>query len=295
LLVRRLDVVVDDATPAELVRRLPFDMHQRYAQCAAVLARLPGRARTILDVGGVLGGAGGHLAASGDFFPEERPPVSTDVRASDHPDHRAVAPGRLPFADSSFDVVLCLDVLEHLAVAERRALLDELARVTRRFVLLAAPFATPGVADADRLLFTLIQARHRYAHQFLHEHLSHGHPDLAGTIAYWESAGARVVVLPNGYLPYWEAMQLLNLTLAEPAMGERYTRGQAAYNDAVRDWREPAYRHLLVVDVRGDDDWCDAVRGLAAAEDAAARAPASVARAAAALSAVVDLARARLT
>jgi len=295
LLIRRLDVVADEATPAELVRRLPFDMYQRYAQCAAVLARLPGRAPTILDVGGVLGGAGGHLASTGDFFPAAPPPVSTDVRASDHPDHRAVAPGRLPFADASFDVVLCLDVLEHVAVDDRRALLDELARVTRRFVLLAAPFATPGVADADRLLFALIQARHGYAHQFLREHLSHGHPDLAGTIAYWESAGARVVVLPNGYLPYWEAMQLLNLTLAEPAMGERYARGQATYNEAVRDWREPAYRHLLVVDVQGGDEWCDAVRSLAAAEAAAARAPASVARASAALSTVVDLARAHET
>jgi SAM-dependent methyltransferase len=295
LVVRRLEVVADDATRAELVSRLPFDMHQRYAQCAAVLACLPGRARTILDVGGVLGGAGGHLATTGDFFPDERPPLSTDVRASDHPDHRVVAPGRLPFADTSFDVVLCLDVLEHVAVADRRTLLDELARVTRRFVLLAAPFATVGVADADRMLFALIEARHGYAHQFLREHLAHGHPDLAGTIAYWESAGARVVVVPNGYLPYWEAMQLLNLTLAEPAMGERYVRGQAAYNDAVCDWREPAYRHLLVVDVQGGDDWCEAVRVLAATEAAAACAPATVARAAAALSTVVDLTRARST
>ena len=63
----------------------------------------------------------------------------------------------------------------------------------------------------------------------------------------------------------------------------------------MRDWREPAYRHLLVVDVQGGDEWCDAVRGLAAAEAAAARAPAGVARAAAALSTVVDLARAHET
>jgi SAM-dependent methyltransferase len=299
LLIRRLEVVAADVASGELVERLPFDMHQRYAQCRAVLDRLPGRDRTILDVGGVLGGAGGHLAASGDFFPDDRPPISTDVRSSDHPDHRAVAPGRLPFADASFDAVLCLDVLEHVAVGERRALLDELARVTRRFVLLAAPFATAGVAEADRLLFALIEARHGYAHQFLHEHLSHGHPDLAGTIAYWEAAGARVVVLANGYLPYWHAMQLLNLPLAEPAMGERYARAQRAYNQAVRDWREPAYRHLLVIDLRGGDagagtrdDWPAAVRALGDAEAAAAAAPANVAHAAAAFSTIVDLARA---
>ena len=290
LLVRRLEVVADDLDRTALITRLPFDMHQRYAQCRAVLARLPGAQRTILDVGGVLGGAGGHLATSGDFFFEETAPISTDVRPSDHPDHRATPPGTLPFADASFDVVLSLDVLEHVASDDRHALLDELARVSARFVLLAAPFATPGVADADQVLFATIQARHGYAHEFLRQHLAHGHPDLAGTIAYWEARGARVVALPNGWLPYWQAMQLLNLPLAEPAMGERYARAQALYNATVHDWREPAYRHLLVVDLRGDDAWCDAVRALARDEAADASAVAHVAAAATVLSAIVDLA-----
>ena len=291
LLVRRLEIVAEPTSRAALVARLPFDMHQRYAQCRAVLACLPGTRRTMLDVGGVLGGAGGHLGTSADFFPDEVPPVSTDVRPSDHPDHRAVPAGRLPFADASFDVVLCMDVLEHVPREEREALLGELARVSRRFVLLAAPFATAGVSDADALLFATIQARHGYAHEFLRQHLTHGHPDLAGTLAHWEARGARVVVLPNGWLPYWQAMQLLNLPLAEPVMGERYAQAQALYNATVRDWREPAYRHLLVIDLRGGDEWGDAVRALAQREAAAATSPASISAAAATLSAVVDLAR----
>ncbi|HEY2386751.1 MAG TPA: methyltransferase domain-containing protein [Candidatus Binatia bacterium] len=292
LLVRRLEVVADPATREALVARLPFDMHQRYAQCRAVLDCLPGTRRTLLDVGGVLGGAGGHLGTSADFFPDEVPPISTDVRASDHPDHRVVPSGPLPFADASFDVVLCLDVLEHVPREEREDLLHELARVSRRFVLLAAPFATAGVSDADRLLFATIEARHGYAHEFLRQHLAHGHPELAGTLAHWEARGARVVVLPNGWLPYWQAMQLLNLPLAEPVMGERYARAQTLYNTTVRDWREPAYRHLLVIDLRGGDEWCEAVRALGRREAAAAAAPAELHAAAAALSTVVDLARA---
>lgn len=292
LLVRGLRVTAAPGERAALVLRLPFDMHQRYAQCRAVLARLPGARRTILDVGGVLGGAGGHLATTGDFLPDEAPPLATDVRPSDHPDHCAVAPGPLPFADASFDVVVCMDVLEHVPAAERGPFLDEIARVARRFVLLAAPFATPGVADADQRLFGAIAARHGYAHAFLGEHLTHGHPDLAGTVAYWEAGGATVVVLPNGYLPYWEAMQLLNLSLAEPVMGARYARAQAAYNDAVLDGREPAYRHLLVVDRTGAEEWVASVRALAASEAARAAERASVAAWAAVVSRVVDIAAA---
>jgi SAM-dependent methyltransferase len=261
LLVRRLEIVAEPVTRVELLARLPFDMYQRYDHARAAMAKLGTRPRRILDVGGVMGGAHGHFASLADFFPDDDTTV-VDVRVADHPDHRAAAEPPLPFADASFDVVSCQDVLEHVPPDGRALLLDELRRVSRRFVVLGAPFATPGVRDADAVLFALVRARHGYEHGFLREHLTHGHPELAATVAYFESAGASVVVLPNGYLPYWTLMQAANLFLAEPALGARYARGQSRYNGQVADWREPAYRHLLVVDLSGATDWCTAVRRL---------------------------------
>jgi hypothetical protein len=137
-----------------------------------------------------------------------------------------------------------------------------LRRVSRRFVVLGAPFETAGVRDADALLFALVKARHGYEHGFLQEHLTHGHPDLSATVTHFEAGGASVVVLPNGYLPYWSLMQAANLLLAEPALGARYASGQARYNGQVADWREPAYRHLLIVDLAGATDWEREVRCL---------------------------------
>jgi hypothetical protein len=258
-------------------------MFQRYDQCRAVVACLGETPTRVLDVGGVLGGAGGHLATTNDFVPEAAV-VTTDVRGSDHPDHVRVPGGELPFADASFDLVVSMDVLEHVPAAERLAFHRELARVARRWVLLAAPFATAGVRDADALLYALIEARHRYQHRFLSEHLAHGHPDLDATVAWWRATGASVVVVPNGYLPYWSLMQALNLRLAEPAMGDRYTRGQALYNTSVHDGREPAYRHLLVIDRSGATDWRDRVTALTT------DVPCDDAADAAALSAILDLA-----
>jgi hypothetical protein len=130
------------------------------------------------------------------------------------------------------------------------------------------------VRDADAVLFALVEARHGYVHDFLREHLAYGHPDLSATIAHFEEAGASVVVLPNGYLPYWSLMQTANLLLAEPVLGARYADAQARYNGRVADRREPAYRHLLVIDLSGARDWCRDVRRLVtdeAAADAAAR------------------------
>src|SRR4029453_5614470 len=150
----------------------------------------------------------------------------------------------------------------------------------------------PGVRDADAVLFAHVQARHGYEHGFLREHLTHGHPDLTATVAYFEGAGASVVVLPNGYLPYWSLMQAANLLLAEPALGARYARGQARYNGQVADWREPAYRHLLVIDLDGATDWCPDVRRLVT-NDADPDANARRLRDAAGLDAILTLAATR--
>jgi SAM-dependent methyltransferase len=288
LLVRALEVVAAPVTRVELLARLPFDMYQRYDHARAASARLGASPRDVLDVGGVMGGAHGHFATLADFFPDDRT-AAIDVRVADHPDHRAADGPPLPYPDASFDLVLCQDVLEHVPLDGRRVLLDELRRVSRRFIVLAAPFATPGVRDADAVLFALVKARHRYEHAFLREHLRHGHPDLAATVAYFESAGASVVTLPNGYLPYWTLMQAANLLLAEPALGERYARAQARYNGQVADWREPAYRHLVVVDLRGETDWCRDVRRLVS-NDGDEEAEARRERDAAALDAVLTLA-----
>ncbi len=288
LLVRRLEVTVEPVTRVELLARMPFDMYQRYDHARAATARLGASPRRVLDVGGVMGGTRGQFATLADFFPEDET-CAIDVRVADHPDHLAVDGPPLPFDDASFDLVLCQDVLEHVPADGRTMLLDELRRVSRRFIVLGAPFATSGVRDADAVLFAHVKARHGYEHGFLDEHLRYGHPELAATVAHFEARGASVVVLPNGYLPYWTLMQAANLLLADPALGERYARAQARYNGQVADWREPAYRHLLVIDLTGATDWCREVRRLVS-NDGDADAAARRVRDAAALDAILDLA-----
>lgn len=288
LLVRRLEITAEPVTRVELLARMPFDMYQRYDHARAATARLGTSPRRVLDVGGVMGGAHGHFGTLADFFPEDET-CAIDVRAADHPDHLAVEGPPLPFDDASFDLVLCQDVLEHVPADGRAMLLDELCRVSRRFIVLGAPFATSGVRDADAVLFAHVKARHGYEHGFLDEHLRHGHPELAATVAHFEARGASVVVLPNGYLPYWTLMQAANLLLADPTLGERYARAQARYNGQVADWREPAYRHLLVVDLTGATDWCREVRRLVS-NDTDADATGRRVRDAAALDAILNLA-----
>jgi ubiquinone/menaquinone biosynthesis C-methylase UbiE len=56
--------------------------------------------------------------------------------------HNAYVQGdvrHLPFADKSFDVVICLEVLEHLEREDGEKLLKELERVAKRQVILSTP------------------------------------------------------------------------------------------------------------------------------------------------------------
>ncbi|MFP6662797.1 MAG: methyltransferase domain-containing protein [Deltaproteobacteria bacterium] len=251
----------------KLLRTLPFDLYDRYALSAAVETRLRTRPARLLDVGGTMGGAEGHLAWAGDFFTDAEVSVF-DTRLIDHP--RQFAPesvAGLPFADAAFEVVLSLDVFEHIPPAAREDWLAELWRVCGEFLLLGAPFATAGVAEADRWLYERILRDYGYEHGFLAEHLAYGHPDLAATIAFFRARGASVEVQPSGWLPAWKEAQKISACLSHPTQGTDWLAANAIINEAIGlgASHEPAYRHLLVVD-RAGRDLDELLRGLVARE-----------------------------
>lgn len=239
----------------QLCLTLPFDLYERYALAKEVLRRVGADHGRVLDVGGTMGGDGGHLAWTGDFLPDYEV-VVIDARPADVPRHQAVAvDGALPFVDREFPVVMSQDVLEHVPKEARSAWLEEVWRITGRFLLLGCPWNTPGVAEADRYLFDLIRRDHGYEHGFLAEHLAHGHPDLDHTKAFFEGQGASVAVLPSGHLPTWILLQSVNAWLSHPTQDQDYAQANEAFNRALskKPSATPAYRHLVVIDREGRD------------------------------------------
>lgn len=237
----------------QLCLTLPFDLYERYALAAEVLRRLGMEDGGVLDVGGTMGGDGGHLAWTGDFLPRHDVTV-IDARPADVPEHRAIAvDGTLPFGDGEFPVVMSQDVLEHVPADARPAWLEEMWRITGRVLLLGCPWDTPGVAEADRYLFDLILRDYGYEHGFLAEHLDNGHPNLGATRAFFEDRGASVSVLPSGHLPTWIQLQTVNAWLSHPEQDLGYARANEVFNRAVgtKSVSSPAYRHLLVIDRQG--------------------------------------------
>jgi SAM-dependent methyltransferase len=100
----------------------------------------------------------------GDYGAWVRPPRTNATRVLG--DVRS-----LPFDDDAFDVVVALDLLEHVGPADRARALEELSRVARRRVIVAAP-AGPEALAADRLLAASL----RRPPPWLTEHLDNGLP-----------------------------------------------------------------------------------------------------------------------
>jgi len=205
-----LRITAETSSGSQLVLGLPFDLYQRYRLAAQIASAL--KPHSILDVGGYLGDQEGHIASSADFFSQSGPGdgrisvQTTDIRHCDHPRHRPATAWDQPFADESFDLLVCLDVLEHLPRSRRSDFLRELDRLSRRWILLGAPFASPQVQEVEQELSEGVMQ----ASTFLREHRELGLPEAEGVeLFFGQEREFEVLRFSNGLLSRWKAMQVL--------------------------------------------------------------------------------------
>jgi SAM-dependent methyltransferase len=169
-------------------------------------------------------------------------------------------PGRataLPVADGSFDVVLCVEMLEHLPNAERETALREMIRALRSGGRLIVTFpADATAAKLDRWLDDAYRAWHGRPHPWVAEHLQEAHPRTTDVLAALERAGgahARVQVGKHLSAHAFRALHLVYTIYANPLLTGRYALGSPLVLRAVfavlrRLRRGPCYRTILVLD-----------------------------------------------
>lgn len=168
----------------------------------------------------------------------------------------------LPFPDSTFDVVLALDVLEHVDPTQRTRALSEIVRVARRRAIVACPTGRAALT-ADARLADRLRARGMPPPTWLAEHLEHGFPEPEELCRALEGSGA-LRVLGNENLRWHEWL----FTVESRRFGSRASRlaarvivdglgshciARAISRKATRvaqgPARAPSYRMIAVLDL----------------------------------------------
>ena len=191
------------------------DIALRYVPVEAALRRVgwpAGRAR-ILDVG--CGSKGGLTS----YAPVRTVGVDLSFNVGRIRRHPRVTPVvgsglALPVGDGTFDVVLCMDTLEHLAPAERTRLVEELFRAVQPagLVICGAPCG-PQARAAEERLNAEFRARSGRDHPWLAEHLAYEPLSRDGLRDLMAGAAARRLpkysldLVGNTNLALWERLQ----------------------------------------------------------------------------------------
>lgn len=140
-----------------------YDRYERHKTVELLLEKA--RGWSVLD----LGGLSGFLA---DYVPDAR---VLALNVDETGDVRYTG-ARIPFRTAAFDAVASLDTFEHLPRALREPMLKECVRVSRRALLIAAPYGSPGHIAYEAKLDELHRELRGTYHRWLHEHVVRGLP-----------------------------------------------------------------------------------------------------------------------
>jgi ubiquinone/menaquinone biosynthesis C-methylase UbiE len=162
----------------------------------------------------------------------------------------------MPFPDASFDAVISLEMLEHVAPELREASLREMLRVLRPGGRLVVSF--PADATAARLdgwLNTRYRAMAGGDHPWAIEHIEHGVPDTAAVVALVESINGEGTVTVHRHMSAQSfrlvhglyTVRRLHL-LTRPLGLHTAPAARALFELLRRAHGEPAYRSILVAD-----------------------------------------------
>ena len=174
------------------------DTHWWYRSTRALLQQLladhlPTGGR-FLDVGAGTGATGAWLASHGSLISLDLKPTALDLHRARHPSDAVVcgSAAALPFADGSFDVVLCVTVLYHASVVTPQGAVREMARVVRPGGVVC--LVEPGVRRLRRAHDRVTHAERRFARRDLADLLT------AGGLGVKRSTGAFTFLVPPAAL-----------------------------------------------------------------------------------------------
>jgi GT2 family glycosyltransferase len=240
---------VEDFT-SDALFNLPFDLYTRNFIVAQIARAIRKEEKfRILDIGG----RSGHL----NQFLQDDDVFILDIRASEAGERNYIL-GDItcaPLKDGLFDLVVSLDLFEHISPEDRERALAEMIRVGKNFVILGAPFYSEEAAEAEVTVHEFFLKLTGSDHPWLSEHIKHGLPLKKDLEHFLEAKGYECLTIPNNNISTWLLMQLFIFYSYKYSIApESVSRIYRFYNEhfmELGDTMSPAYRTIYVIGKRG--------------------------------------------
>ena len=219
-----------------------FDQFQRYGTIARAIEHLrkSGQVFSILEVGANTHRLLGKLLPHDKITYLDRE-IPLEMQGADDVIFGDATDLNMP--DKSFDIVIALDVFEHIAPPKRGDFLRHIARVSSVATMLAAPFDSVAVREAEADACAFWAKLFAEPYRWLEEHAENGLPEIAETRRHIDELGMACVHFGHGNLTLWREMLKAHFAaIALPDLRAPSASMDGYYRD-----------HLLLHDV-GDDE-----------------------------------------
>ena len=225
-----------------------FDQYQRYKNVEIIVndLRKNGETFKILEVG-----ANEHKNLE-KFLPNDKIfylDTHLSERLKNDPAYILGDATQMHFKDNEFDIVIALDVFEHIPKERRELFLREIDRVSSNLYIIAGPFYSDAVSEAELRVNAEYKCIFGKNHPWLIEHIENQLPNLEQTISILKNMDRKISMFGHGDLRLWE--RLTNIQVAADINEDVHAYSELIYDFYNKylfplDYSKEVYRTFLI-------------------------------------------------
>lgn len=227
-----------------------FDQYQRYKNAEIIInsIRRGNETFNILEVG-----ANEHKNLE-KFLPNDKVTyldICVPEKLRNDPQYILGDATNMDFDDNCYDIVIALDVYEHIPSEKRKNFIDELYRVCSKVAIISAPFSKDEVVLAEERCNSYYKSIIGVNHQWLMEHIDNGLPSLDTLQQYMNQKSIKYTYFSHGNLDTWEKLtNAQSLSQIDLGLEDYIAQINKYYNSLIfdKDYTENGYRNFFIME-----------------------------------------------
>lgn len=225
-----------------------FDQYQRYKNAQKIVNSIRKNNETfnILEVG-----ANEHKNLE-KFLPSDKVKyldITLPENLLNDPQYILGDATKMDFEDNSYDIVIALDVYEHIPKEKRESFITEIYRVAKQIAIISAPFNNKEVEMAEYRANTFYKSLIGVNHLWIYEHINYGLPNVEELEMFLGKHSIEYRSFSHGDIDLWEKLtNIQSLIQLDSGVEEYVIEIDKYYNEFIfeKDYCDIGYRNFYV-------------------------------------------------